>query len=261
MADNKHLLFIATACLGGAAVGFAMRTKAKVPIVEVQGDSTISDAPLGMLETADKPAVDHTYPEAPLNDQHPGISAPHVGHRDVKVEEDLRTSGVHLPMVETVDKAADVRRADVAHPSAGNTSNGFQQLSMESTCSYGDVHVPELDFEHTELAYHLEKCGAYVTDVPYISSRTYGTEVDPSPNQHLRVQIGGSEFYLGKVSWYDSCLFSCIMTSNQQKCEEHLRKKPEHSKCPSRWTEICRQPKIANTIKCGVKGGLCCYFY
>jgi len=265
MAGNKHLLFIATACLGGAAVGFAIRTKAKVPIVEVEGDTTMSDAPLGMLETAEKLADDHAYPETPLI--------------------------VQLPTVETVDKSADVRRADISHLDVGHTSNGLQQISMVSTsptheahwntsfldafdgvaCSEKQIHY--VYSSKKDYLYHLENCGAGGEGAQFSSHEKYGQQVDEEEHMELRVKVGDSEFDLGQIEWDHPCRFRCIMTRSTQNCEEYLEQRQlppgevltpgcEADKPGQRKATVCKEQAKITETPCKKPGQmLCCFFF
>jgi len=209
----------------------------------------MSDAPRGTLETADKLAVDDAYPKAHLNDQLPGIPALSQ-NRNVQVD-DSPIPDLHLSMVETVDKSADVRRADTFHPDVVHTPNGGQQIPMQSTspkhwktsflgrsdlqhkvCSYQGKQVPD---PYEGVVYAVETCAeeeaevsseqrvvVYTTRTVYFNSMygyKKGNKRDPI---YLRLKFGAKVYEMGLIDFGIHCSFECIVTEDGSTCTAWL---------------------------------------
>jgi len=220
MASHMHLLFMATCCLGSAAVVFAIRTKAKKPDLTLEDYSTISDDP---REIADKPAVDDAHPEASQNDQRLTISAvSHAGPRVVRVEENSPISDVHAGTVET--------------------ANGVQRISMESTSPTHETHwntsfldaidrerqdcsAQRYDVWEEEERYTVLKCDKVdnLENVVYISGRPYGRSSGDEEGPRLMILFDGKKFRLGKIDWQSSRYLKCVMTPDSQVCQDFIQ--------------------------------------
>jgi len=248
MAGNKHVLFAVTTCLGSAAVMFAMRTKVQVSRdLQVEHDSTLPDVHDHPLQIADKSVNDHADLENSLPDQRPIMSPLHVRHHDVKIEEDVAKSDVHLPTIEEAAEPVDFRHTDIPQPGVVHTSNGVHQISSTLSTHKAQRNISFLDAAHrtftndvqcaysrhykgkkSGLKYHVEECEAYnEADVRYVSQESYGRNSmsDRSYNNlnaYLRMDIGDNQ-YLFEIDWKPWFHLGCFETNSQQTCKSLLQ--------------------------------------
>lgn len=219
MASHMHLLFMATCCLGSAAVVFALRTKAKKPDLTLEDYSNISDDP---REIADKPAVDDAHPEASQNDQRLTISAvSHAGPRVVRVEENSPISDVHAGTVETANglQRISMESTSPTHETHWNTSFLDAIERQSQVCSNQRKDVWERNERYTVL-----KCDKVDNweNVVYISDRHYGRSSGDEEGPRLMIEFDGKQFRLGKIAWAASWDLKCVMTPDSQVCQDFI---------------------------------------
>jgi len=219
------------------------------------------------------------------------LGAPGVGHRDVKVEEDLPISDVDLPTVETVAKPEVIRRADISHPDVRHTSNGVQQISMDPTSSTHEAHrnASFLDASHhrtrTEVEckgyqyfssnnlesgelLSVETCEDNGEDVTYVSKKPYYAH---GKKAYLWVNVGTHKFGLSLIDWKTRSHFRCFMTSTER-CG-HLDWEQLHqiarqkqvlptmaTECYGDWDDCSRHRNLPYIVEPLQRLKLCCHW-